>query len=260
MKKLPILLLLAILAGCIGEEITLNTPAASNPPSSSNTAGQGSFEIAKSFSCNNILVDASHDGGVWWYPQVGSFNSTSEHQGQKLADYWRGKGYRVDELPRGMVVTQEILQHYGIVVRAGVYGNYQQGEITAYQTTLDKGITLLLLADHSAADQLSEHLGIVFSGKTSATGVVSKFQNHSIVANVNSIPYIAGSLITNAANNSNIVPLGWVSAESELPVMAVVKHPRSSIFALGDVNGLECLPQPMTDNLLSWMQASCSKF
>ena len=37
-----------------------------------------------------ILVDASRDGGVWWFPQweqQGGFDFTLPHQGKELADY-----------------------------------------------------------------------------------------------------------------------------------------------------------------------------
>lgn len=260
MKKLILFIITACLGACAGEEVTIDRPSVLNTPSTSPNSSPGSFQVATSYSCNNILVDASHDGGVWWYPQSGSFNSEAAHQGQLLANYWRSKGYRVDEIPRGLVVTDEVFQNYAVIVRAGVYRSYQEKEITSYKNALDNGITLLLLADHSASDQLSEQLGVVFSGKTSANGTVSKFQSHPIVKNVKSVPYIAGSVISNVASNSNIVPLGWLLEESELPVMAIVKHPHASIFALGDVNSLEVVPQPLTDNLLSWMQANCSKF
>jgi len=35
-----------------------------------------------------VLVDASRDGGVWWFPQweQGGFDPNLDHQGQKLAE------------------------------------------------------------------------------------------------------------------------------------------------------------------------------
>jgi len=45
-----------------------------------------------------ILVDASHDGGVWWAGSSG-FDPTEPHQGKELADYIRSQDFQVDELP-----------------------------------------------------------------------------------------------------------------------------------------------------------------
>ena len=35
---------------------------------------------------DQILIDASRDGGAWWYPQAGPFDPDEYHQGKKLAD------------------------------------------------------------------------------------------------------------------------------------------------------------------------------
>src|SRR4051812_3075191 len=47
----------------------------------------------------SVLVDASHDGGAWWFPQGGvtaaGFKPDSAHQGRALADYLRSRGYTV---------------------------------------------------------------------------------------------------------------------------------------------------------------------
>src|SRR5213082_2249282 len=40
-----------------------------------------------------VLVDATHDGGAWWFPEGGPFISTQPHQGEALADTLRAKGY-----------------------------------------------------------------------------------------------------------------------------------------------------------------------
>ncbi len=41
----------------------------------------------------HILIDASHDGGVWWFPQSGPFSPGAPHQGKALADHLRGLGH-----------------------------------------------------------------------------------------------------------------------------------------------------------------------
>ena len=45
---------------------------------------------------NRVLVDASKDGGVWWFPQGGSFDPDAYHQGKPLADYSPRLGIRRD--------------------------------------------------------------------------------------------------------------------------------------------------------------------
>jgi len=55
-----------------------------------------------------ILVDASDDGGVWWYPQAGTFDSNLPHQGKALADYIRSLGCTVTELPTGSGLAYDV--------------------------------------------------------------------------------------------------------------------------------------------------------
>ena len=254
MKNYCLILLLSMGISCTDEKIETGMPT----PSQSNIS-ERSFEPANSYSCTNLLVDASHDGGAWWFPQVGTFNAQADHQGLMLANYWRNKGYRVDVVPRGVIITEELMKNYAVVVRAGGFGSYESSEIIAYDNALKRGITLILLSDHSAVDKLGEEIGVTFSGKTSATSRIIKFSNHAIVNQVSGVKYIAGSFITNARSNANILSLGWSDENSDYPVMALLKHPTSSIFALGDVNCLESTPQPFTDNLLVWMKGACNK-
>src|SRR5262249_30671099 len=56
-----------------------------------------------------ILVDASKDGGVWWWPQTPSngYSENRDHQGKPLADYLKKLGYEVDELPLGAIITTD---------------------------------------------------------------------------------------------------------------------------------------------------------
>src|SRR5213075_46690 len=79
-----------------------------------------------------ILVDATHDGGAWWFPQGGPFDATQPHQGKALADYLRARGFTVDELGRGVVIDSTRLLKYTHVVRAGNYGGYLPQEGAAY--------------------------------------------------------------------------------------------------------------------------------
>src|SRR5438067_13727394 len=65
-----------------------------------------------------VLVDATHDGGAWWFPQGGPFISTQPHQGQALADTLRPKGYAVDELARGDSNSMARLLVHQVTIRS----------------------------------------------------------------------------------------------------------------------------------------------
>jgi hypothetical protein len=197
-----------------------------------------------------ILIDASRDGGVWWYPQAGTFDPTAPHQGQQLADHLRERGYVVDELARGRVVTDTMLSSYEGAIRAGQYGTYSTGELLAYDRFLDCGRTLVLLGEFlqdGGVDELAESIGIPLQGKI--TGAIVDFAEHSITQGVAVLGFNMGSMIL-APVPAGITALGWL--DSGQAVMGVVAHPKARIFFLGDTNELEQVPQPLVDNLLRW--------
>src|SRR3954465_7615209 len=145
---------------------------------------------------DTILVDASRDGGVWWYPQTGTFNPQINHQGTALVNYMHSLGYVVEELPGGAIITPELLRKYDLVIRAGEFGTYTTQEIAAYQEFLSRNSSLLLSSEHSAQlqnDQLAAYLGLQFEG--SYTTEITQFNAHQITDRVTSYPFIAGSVI-----------------------------------------------------------------
>ena len=199
---------------------------------------------------NSVLVDASRDGGVWWAPQAGPFSPESYHQGQPLADYLRGKGYAVQELARGMAITEDLLLASKIVIRANDFGSYTAAELQAYQHFLACPRTLLLLADYvseGSQDQLAEMLGVKFTG--AVFGYVTTFAAHPITSGVVPLYYNAGAIV-DAGYPSTVHILGWLSTGE--PVMGVVDNGTANIFFIGDVNGIESVPQPLVDNLINW--------
>ena len=68
-----------------------------------------------------ILVDASKDGGVWWFPQGAGFSEDADHQGQAFANYLRSLGFHVDELPRGEIITDQLLEKYSRIIRVAAF-------------------------------------------------------------------------------------------------------------------------------------------
>ncbi len=221
---------------------------------------------------NSILVDASRDGGVWWFPQSieTGFSQEEEHQGQLFADYLRTQGYQVDELPRGTKITADLLCKYNKVIRAGKHGQYTADELNVYESFLNRGSSLILISEfvhQNSRDMLAERLGIRFIGMAKA--IVSEFAQHPLTQDIKPFYYNAGSVILDKDINENIEVLGWIPGDTEIKylysnvkeqadkqnnyaVMGILHHPKSKIFFIGDINGLECMPQPLIDNLLHW--------
>lgn len=220
-----------------------------------------------------ILIDASHDGGVWWFPQseLTGFDTSKPHQGKAFADILRKKGFAVTELGRGKELTEEMFFGHYIVIRAGIFGSYTSKELDVYTKLLERGMNLVYFTEYrrgnSFVDGLGNLLGLKFEGI--ANGVISTFTPHEITANLDSVPYAVGSVITNATQNTNIQILGWLGKNDYAdlndngvkdnneplapPVMGILNYPKSKVFFMGDVNTLEFQPQPFIDNLIKWM-------
>jgi hypothetical protein len=174
-------------------------------------------------------------------------------------------------LHRGDVITDTLLSKYNKIIRAPAFFPYTDEEIVAYDNFLKKSGSLMLLQDHlmyTTNDKLSEHLGLEFSGAVS--GAVTAYVAHQITQGVDELPYIAGSVITNASKNPAITILGSLDNASFLdlnnngvydagdinapPVMGILtNYPSTKIFFMGDGNAIEALPQPFTQNLISWL-------
>ncbi len=222
-----------------------------------------------------IIIDASHDGGVWWFPQGNSgFDSEKPHQGQDFANLLRSKGFEVTELGRGKELTEEMFFGGYIVLRAGGFEGYTQKEVQVYSNLLDRGMNLAFFTDHKKydpQDELADLLGLKFQG--SAFGLIENFAPHEITANLNSLDYIAGSAILEPDLNSDIQVLGRLGPddfvdlnandlkEANEPtgsvIMGLLNYPSSRIFFLGDMNSIEIQPRPFIDNLVKWM-GDCS--
>jgi len=201
-----------------------------------------------------ILVDASHDGGVWWFPQSGSFDPNVNHQGTAIANYLRTLGQEVDELPSNAPVTDSLLSLYTGVIRAGNYGAYSSETLTAYDNFLSKGGSLFLIGEYlitGAQDQLAEDLGIQFSG--SHYGHVDSFAVNPVTTGGTSYYYNAGSVVKNTRSNADIEILGWLDHDATKPVLGILHHPKAKIFFTGDINGLETVPQPLSARIYEWL-------
>jgi hypothetical protein len=221
---------------------------------------------------SKIIIDASHDGGVWWYPQstITGFDPKKWHQGQPFAELLRGKGYEVDELGRGPELTEEMFFGYYIVIRANGFEKYTSRELDVYVNIISRPLNMVFFTDHKKydpVDELGYLLGLEFKGI--AYGIISTLKPHMITRNISSIDYNAGSVLTNLDQNPDIEVLGWLGENdygdlnfngvkdnnepSAPPVMGILNLPKSHIFFIGDLNGFEVRPQPFIDNLINWM-------
>jgi len=200
-----------------------------------------------------VLVDASKDGGVWWFPQAGSFDPGEGHQGKALADHLRRLGYEVTELGRDERMTKTLAREHQIIIRANRFGPpYTELELDAYRAFLSRENTLILLSDHQTntdgRDELADLVGIGFVGASAIEPIVT-FADHEITDDVEGLPYIAGAYAVSRGTTA-VEFLGWL-ADGQ-PVMGVVTGLPAKVFFLGDTNGLEGVPQPLVENLIAW--------
>jgi hypothetical protein len=251
----------AVLFGACGGPPT--TPSGQNANGALGIAGADT-------SLPHVLIDASRDGGVWWFPQVAPFSAEAGHQGKALADHMRGLGYFVEELPRPFVMTTELLGEYDIVVRANHFGAYNDGEVAAYVGYVQRGGSLLLLADHGTyapPDEIAPAFGIELAGTTRGDNILDTFEAHDVTSGVDPLPYLVGSGIVTLPAGAQI--LGRLSAQSYLDlnrngmqdtgepnapgVLGVMPFGSGRIVFSGDVNMWETLPQPLVANVLAWL-------
>jgi hypothetical protein len=131
-----------------------------------------------------VLVDASKDGGLWWFPQGENFNPREHHQGKALADFMRAKGWNVIEVPRGEVITFETLRDVDIVIRPPAYFSYGLEELMAYQQSVSAGTRLLLMGGSGTkGDALAENFGLVFE-TYNRFGSVKQWVPHALTTNI----------------------------------------------------------------------------
>ena len=202
-----------------------------------------------------ILVDATRDGGAWWEPQVYPFDATKPHNGSAIVNYLKHQGYSVKELEPGASITKELLGKYRFVIRTGGDGAYSPGEMDAYKFFLRNNTSLLLISSpqkNYPTDQLSLFLGLQFEG--SYTGKITTFNGHTITAGVSSLDYVAGSVILKP-DASVVTALAIFNNGSvqNATAMGVLNYPGCRIVFIGNLNALESLPQPLTDNLFRWL-------
>jgi thiol-disulfide isomerase/thioredoxin len=184
-----------------------------------------------------IVVDASKDDGVWWFPQgEGRFDSAREHRGKRLADHLRSLGWEVEELRPGEDVSRRFAGAT-LVIRAGFKGSYRPSEATAYRDFVTRGGGLVLLRGpvppgEDDADAVARAFGITFGGRVRGLGF-----SHGSPLQLGwnplyfSIGY--GSIVKRAPTAA--IPLAYVG-EREL-AMGIVQHGKGKVFFASTILG-----------------------
>jgi hypothetical protein len=214
-----------------------------------------------------ILIDASRDGGIWWFPQVGAFDPAAPHQGKALADFLRSEDYKVEELPRPYTISPDLLAGWDLVVRVVGLGSYAPDEIGAYQDYVWEGGNLLLLADHGRPDALALSFGIRFEGASRGESVLSDYHPHPLTQELEDVFYNCGGGLTLYPETAQVI--GSLSAGSYIdtnnngsrdagepsapPVLGVMPYGEGTVVFCGDANLWETVPQPLVNNLLHWL-------
>lgn len=206
-----------------------------------------------------VLVDPTHDGGTWWFPQKSEtpsgFKSDEPHQGRALADYLRSQGYSVTELGRRGTMSPDSMMSFAVIIRAGYYADsinypgYEPHDLDVYTAYTGCERTLVVLAEYlrpGQRDLLADRLGIPLTG--SIYTEILDFAPHELTAGVTKIPYIAGSFLESESNPA-IQVLGRADGKG---VLGLLTNRTAKILFLGDVNGIEQVPQPFVQNLVRW--------
>ena len=261
-----LVLLAAALIACDGGVTTptQDTPDPGNPNGGPLGVPITTFTTPASGGCpavrpKSVLVDPTHDGGVWWFPQASStpdgFNPDSAHQGRALANYLRAQGYTVTELGRGAALPTDSMRTYATVIRAGywydaLHPGYSAADLAAYAAYLACPRTLVLLGEFlrdGRRDVLADSVGIPLTGIV--TNTITDFTVHALTAGVSEIPFIAGSYLQSGAS-ADVQVLGRLPTGEA--VMGVLAKGDAKVFFIGDMNGIQLLPQPLVQNLVAW--------
>lgn len=196
-----------------------------------------------------IVIDASRDGGAWWFPQKEKQQDASQaHEGKALADYLKTLTPDVVELPHGEVITDK-LKNAAVVIRFNACDHpYSHEEGVAYKKYVENGGRVLLLygtPEKGAPDEVAEHLGIRV-GQRVETPFIKKWANHPITTGLKDVPFHCGSVISGYPESS--IQLGMMANGQSVFGMATVGE--GKLIYLGSVAPMISVSQPFVDNVI----------
>lgn len=180
-----------------------------------------------------VLVDASKDGGLWWFPQGrgNTFDPALEHQGKPLADFMRSKGWEVVELGRGEVITPETFRDVDVVIRPPVFFDYTVDEVVAYRDSVMGGMRLLLMGGGGGTDSVAAIFGLRFDMR-SRFASVRQWIPHPLSANITNkdLPWTS---VTESPENA--VQLAWLNQgqPNSRPVLGYLPYGSGYVVFVG---------------------------
>ena len=234
-----------------------------------------------------ILIDATRGSSPWWFRPPGN----NPYQGQRLTEYLQRRGDvealgkppadRLGPIQR-VTITEELLAGRALVLLAGpgIYTDIKTrildrelyaGEIGAYHEYVTNGGRLLIMLEYmppGQTDGLAASFGLRFAGASIGDNRIDRFVRHPITRGVRAFDYRVGSgLIGDVPPGATV--LGFLSGrtaldlnanrqrEAEEPtgagVFGVLEFGSGVVFFIGDINTLQVLPQPFTDNLFDFL-------
>lgn len=227
------------------------------PPSFAATVTNGpEKQQKKSEKRLRVLVDASKDGGVWWFPQgPPDFDPQKHHQGKALAEAMRRKGWEVVELPRGKTITLDLLTDFDVVIRPPAFFPYREDEAAAYRESVASGVRLLLMGGSSRGrDRVTETFGLRFN-QDSQIGSIQKWIPHPLTANLGEDD-LRWTVI--AEKPKDAVVLAWLDQQepTNQPVLGYYPYGQGQVVFVG--LPLIFLPSahPLLRNILNYLSNS----
>jgi hypothetical protein len=149
---------------------------------------------------SDIVINASNDGGSWWYPQGIDCDPALDHQGKELVDFLKQKGYSVYESCRQENVEISDYPKIKLLIVAGSYLPYSDAESQIIFDYVSNGGKLMLLLDHTTDNTLANKFGLDFQN-TNTNNIKIEFLNHEITQNIDSVYETSG---VSGLNNSEL--------------------------------------------------------
>jgi thiol-disulfide isomerase/thioredoxin len=212
------------------------------------TFAQNALAADGAGSRGKIMVDASKDGGVWWFPQgEGRFDTAREHQGKRFVDALKAQGWDVEEVVRGADVTNR-LQGATIVIRANCAGSYQPSEVDAYRDFVSNGGSVLLLQGFvrqgdEEQDAVARAFGVRFA-ETVRAARITRWAPSPFSGLLSR--YGVGSII--AVSPASAVPLAYL--DNGKTVMGAVQLGKGKVLFAGTILGFLDAPAPLTNRFV----------
>jgi hypothetical protein len=214
----------------------------------------GATRVAKYMPSQPIraLVDASKDGGLWWFPQYSGtgFDANRDHQGKAMADSMRARGWEVTELHRGEIITREKLKGFDIIIRPEPYCTYSTSEAIAYREAVAAGARLFLMGSAAGYDdQVAAIFGLRFGGNRHIS--LEQIIPHPLTAGIEwlAIPWVTAMEVPRGS-----AVLAW-GADGD-PVLGYYCYSAGYVLFMGTSSGV-CGNPPM-GNALEFLERNSS--